>query len=253
MCVKMKKNRPVVIKYGGSVLKNKEKQNIFLKQVVSLHRKMPVVLVHGGGSEVTDMLARLGVKTRFVNGLRYTDEKTMEIVEMVLCGKVNKRLVAQLNVLDGQAVGISGKDGNMVIGKRVKKLGQVGQPDKTETKLIESLLDSGFLPVISSVGVDKNGVSLNFNADTLAGELAIKMKAKKLIFLTDVPGVLNKNGRVIGTLHVNNIDNLIHEGTIKTGMVPKLKSCVEAIRNGVGEVVITDGMKGLAEGTIIVR
>ncbi len=231
----------VVIKYGGSLLKHKLLRTNFFKYIKQLQRQgNAVLLVHGGGAEITKMLARLKIVTRFVQGLRYTSPAVMEIAEMVLSGKVNKQLVSELNHVGIPAVGISGRDCHLVTAVADKKFGLVGKPKKVCTMLITVLLKSHILPVVSPIGVDVRGNALNLNADTLAAELAVALHAKKLVFLTDVPGVLDKSGKVVHTIKVSKVHDLITCGIVTGGMIPKIKSCENTVNRGVSEVVITN-------------
>lgn len=251
--------RVVVIKLGGKALTEEKKKNLLLQRIVEMGRRIPVVLVHGGGPEITQNLEKMGTKSRFVGGLRYTDAKTMKYVEMLLSGKINKDLVNKINLLGRRgrqtikAVGLSGKDAGMVIAEKMKGLGLVGKPKKINTDLLKLLLKEKIIPVISSVGIDEKGVTLNINADTLAGALAISLGAQMLIFLTDKPGILDKKGKVIPLIHFKEIDKLVKERIVSEGMIPKLESAGEAIKKGVGEVIITDGKKELNSGTEVIR
>ncbi|HCJ66218.1 MAG TPA: acetylglutamate kinase, partial [Elusimicrobia bacterium] len=220
----------VVIKLGGKTLTKEKKKNLLLQRIVELSRRTPVVLVHGGGPEITQYLEKMGIKSRFVQGLRYTDSKTMEFVEMLLSGKINKDLVNKINLLGERsqqpikAVGLSGKDAGMVIAGKVKGLGLVGKPKKINTDLLKILLKEKIIPVISSVGVDPKGVTLNINADMLASALAVSLGAPMLIFLTDKPGILKTvNGKLvtIKVIHLKEIDKLVKEKIVSEGMIPK--------------------------------
>lgn len=251
---------PTVIKLGGSVLDKSIRQRkldkltrSFLKTVISLNKKEPVILVHGGGAEITRALEKSGVKTQFVDGLRYTDEKTIEIVEMVLAGRINKEIVNKINFLGGKAVGLSGKDGKMITAEKIKKLGLVGKPKSVDKSPLELLMKAGIIPVVSSVAADANGKTLNLNADSVASALACVLKAQRLIFLTDVPGVLDGKGKKIKKIKIKDISALVKKGIISRGMLPKIDSCLEAVRKGVKRVIVTDGKKGLNYGTEIIR
>lgn len=242
-----------VIKFGGSLTKNKEAQKKFIKELAQISKKQNIILVHGGGPEINNLLQRLNIKSKFVNGLRYTDEQTLEVVEMALSGKVNKMLTAELIKLGVKAVGISARDGAIATCKVKKELGFVGEPVKINIKLIEVLIKGGFFPVISSVGMDKNANALNINADTLATNIAISFRASKLIFLTDVAGVLDENKKTIKEIKINTVDKLIKNEVITGGMIPKILSCKQAIQKGVKEVLIIDGVSGIKKikGTVI--
>lgn len=242
-----------VIKFGGSLTKNKEAQKKFIKELAQISKKQKIILVHGGGPEINNLLQRLNIKSKFVNGLRYTDEQTLEVVEMALSGKVNKMLTAELIKSGVKAVGISARDGSIATCKVKKELGFVGEPVKINIKLIEVLIKGGFFPVISSVGMDKNANALNINADTLATNIAISFKASRLIFLTDVAGVLDENKKTIKEIKINMVNKLIKNEVITGGMIPKILSCKQAIQKGVKEVLIIDGVSGIKKikGTVI--
>ncbi|HHV77307.1 MAG TPA: acetylglutamate kinase [Syntrophothermus lipocalidus] len=240
--------KTVVIKYGGSAmtdcsLKKAVMEDIVLMKYVGMH---PVV-VHGGGPDITRMLERLGITTSFVNGLRVTDEATMEIVEMVLVGKINKEIVAGINDSGGLAVGLSGKDGRLIRAEPIpgkEMLGMVGQVREINTELIETLTERGYIPVISPVGIGDRGESYNINADHVAGAIASALKADKLVLLTDVPGILadkSDPASRISRLRVSEVDAYIDCGIIQGGMIPKVECCVEALRGGVGRTHIIDG------------
>ncbi|WP_413852987.1 acetylglutamate kinase [Candidatus Ruminimicrobium bovinum] len=242
-----------VIKFGGSLTKNKEAQKKFIKDLAQISKKQNIVLVHGGGPEINNLLERLSIKSKFINGLRYTDEKTLEVVEMALSGKVNKMLTAELIKCGVKACGISAKDGSIAVCKVKKELGFAGEPVKINVKLIETLIKGGFFPVISSVGIDKNAHAVNINADTLATNIAVNFKADKLIFLTDVAGVLDKNKKTIKNIKIKQVNNLITDEVITGGMIPKIKSAVSAVKKGVKQVLIIDGNAGIKQlkGTVI--
>ncbi|MHB9156194.1 MAG: acetylglutamate kinase [Endomicrobiales bacterium] len=251
-----KKMKPVtVVKFGGSLGRNEKAKKKFLGDLASLAKKESVVLVHGGGPEINSWLTRLGIESRFVGGLRYTDEQTLEVVEMVLSGKVNRELVSQLNRRGVRAVGISGKDGQMAYCRRVKPLGFVGEPVKVNTLLLKALLRSRCLPVVSSLGFGGQGQTLNLNADSLAMAIAAAMKAKRLILLTDVCGVLDENKRTIPVIPVGHVPSLIKKGIVTGGMIPKVKACAKSIKYGIKEVWIADGCSGLKKvrGTVICK
>lgn len=242
-----------VVKFGGSLTKNKEAQKKFIKDLAQLSKKENIILIHGGGPEINALLEKLNIESKFVNGLRYTDEKTLEVVEMALSGKVNKMLTAELIKCGVQSVGISAKDGSIAVCQLIKDLGFVGKPVKINKKLLDVLMKNGFLPVLSSVGIDKNANAVNINADLLATSVAVSFKASKLIFLTDVAGVLDINKKTIKEIKIKNIDNLIKTNVITGGMIPKINSCKDAVKKGVKEVFIIDGASGIKKlnGTII--
>jgi len=238
----------VVIKYGGAAmkdckLKQKVMQDIVLMKYVGMH---PIV-IHGGGPEITGMLDRLGISTEFVDGLRVTDQATMEIVEMVLGGKVNKEIVAGINASGGKAVGISGKDGDLIKARPQDssgKLGFVGEVDGINPQIIETLIENGYIPVIAPIGIDDEQQSYNINADTVAASIAVAIKADKLVLLTDVPGLLQDTqdaDSLISVLKVSEVSSYVNDGIIAGGMIPKVKCCVEAVTGGVSRTHIVDG------------
>ncbi|HWQ76808.1 MAG TPA: acetylglutamate kinase [Syntrophomonas sp.] len=238
----------VVIKYGGAAmidcdLKMKVMQDIVLMKFVGMH---PIV-VHGGGPDITGLLGRLNIDTEFVNGLRVTDRETMEVVEMVLGGKVNKEIVAGLNASGGRAVGISGKDGGLIKARPLDPSGQlgfVGEVEAVNPLIIETLIENGYIPVIAPIGIDEGQQSYNINADLAAASIAVEMKADKLVLLTDVPGLLrdkDDQNSLISVLKVSQVPGLIDEGVIAGGMIPKVSCCVEAVTGGVDRTHIVDG------------
>jgi acetylglutamate kinase len=241
------------VKFGGSLTKNPQAQAKFLKDLAGVSRRRRFILVHGGGPEINSMLEKFAVESKFVNGLRYTDADALNVVELALSGKVNRILTTELIKNGANAVGISGKDGKSVICKQVKELGFVGEPVKVNRKLIEVLVASGFLPVVASIASDAKGNVMNVNADILAAAIAVVFKAEKLIFLTDVPGVFNKNKKTIKEINIKDVNSLIKDETITSGMIPKVKSCVDSVKKGVKEVWIADGVSGIKniKGTII--
>ncbi|MDR0485911.1 MAG: acetylglutamate kinase [Elusimicrobiota bacterium] len=244
-----------IIKFGGSLTKNLKAQGKFLKEIAQLSKTQKIILIHGGGPEINYFLEKFEVQSKFVNGLRQTDKDSIGIVELALSGKVNKSLTGQLIKEGAKAVGISGKDGLSVICKRVKSLGLVGEPIRVNQKLIENLMSFGFLPVISPISIDKDGNTLNVNADSFASAIAAAFKAERLVFLTDVSGVLDKNKKLIKQIRLGDIEALIKDGTITGGMLPKIKSCAECIKKGIKEVWIADGISGIKnlKGTAIVK
>ncbi|MFA6613281.1 MAG: acetylglutamate kinase [Endomicrobiia bacterium] len=243
----------IVVKFGGSLTKNKDAQKKFIKDLAELSKKEKIILVHGGGPEINNLLLKFNIESKFVDGLRYTNEQTLEVVEMALSGKVNKMLTSELIKCGVNAVGISAKDGSIALCKTIKKLGFVGNPVKINTKLLEILIKNGFFPVLSSVGIDNKAHSVNVNADTLAMDIAIAFKASKLIFLTDVAGVLDGDKKTIKEVKIKNVDGLIKSNIITGGMIPKINSCKHAVEKGVKEVLIIDGILGIKKmkGTII--
>ena len=246
-------NKTIVIKYGGSAMVNPVAREQFIQDVVLMkYVGINPVIVHGGGPEINEMLQKIGKESKFVAGNRVTDEETMEIVEMVLSGKVNKGIVSDINKYGGKAVGLSGKDGNMVFvekkfvevdGEKVD-IGFVGEIKEINTEVIKLLEMNDAIPVISSIGVDKNGKTYNINADYVAGAIAGKLQADRLIFLTDVDGILldyNDKQTLIDEIDVENVNDLIKRGIISGGMLPKVTTCLNAIENGVENVVILNG------------
>ena len=236
--------KTLVIKYGGNAMVNDELKLAVMNDLVTLTLLgVRVVLVHGGGPAINKMLARVGKESKFVGGLRYTDEETMGIVQQVLAGQVNKDLVA---LLKGRGVGLCGMDGHTITCSRKSDvdLGYVGEIEKVDTTLIEHLLADSFIPVIATVGMDDNGIPYNINADTAASKLAVALGAKKLILLTDVRGLMldvNDPDSVIHRLKVSEVPKLVRDGVIKGGMIPKVDCCVEAVRKGVERATILDG------------
>ena len=247
--IKEFKGITVVIKYGGSALTNQEVKESLIKDIALMKFVgfRPVV-VHGGGPEINAMLKRLNIESRFINGLRITDEKTMEVVEMVLSGKLNKEITTELSLQGIQTAGISGKDGRSVLVEKYKPggadIGFVGVIKSVDTALIKTLIDNDFVPVISPIGVDDNGVGYNVNADMAAVAIAGALNAEKLVFLTDVEGILHDRAdstSVYSSVKAELIPRMIDEGIISGGMIPKVESCIEAVHAGVQQVHILDG------------
>ncbi|MCL2389538.1 MAG: acetylglutamate kinase [Elusimicrobia bacterium] len=249
----MKNKKLTVIKFGGSLTKNPKAQDKFLKELVVISKKEKIILVHGGGPEINALLNKLNITSKFINGLRHTCAAGLEAVEMALSAKVNKMITTKLLKYGASAVGISGKDGASVICKPVKDLGFVGEPVKINKHLIDTLLKGNFLPVVSSVCADAKMQGLNVNADSLASALAVAFKADKLIFLTDVAGVLNADKKTIPELQLSKINELIKQGVVTGGMIPKIQGCAESIKKGVKEVWIINGAEGIKKmkGTVI--
>lgn len=246
----------VVVKYGGHAMVDPELARKFAADIVMLKQcGINPIVVHGGGPQINRMLDRLEIKSNFIDGLRVTDQQAMEVVEMVLSGSINKSIVASIQQAGGKAVGISGKDGNVLIAKpfRMHKqdpatgkmqeldLGYVGDPDQVNPGLLETIIHSDAIPVIAPIGVGRDGSSYNINADTAAGAIAAAMKAKRLLLLTDVAGVLDAQKNLIAELPVGDIPKLIEKGVITGGMIPKVQSCAEVVESGVEGVVIVDG------------
>ena len=242
----------IVVKYGGHAMGDEQKARDFARDMVLLEQSgINPVVVHGGGPQIGAMLKKLGIESHFSGGLRITDKPTIEIVEMVLAGSINKSLVGSINAAGGRAVGLCGKDGNMVQARKVTRphapqedgvdLGFVGEPDKVDTMVLDQILGRELIPVLAPVAQGADGQTYNVNADTFAGAIAGALKAKRLLFLTDVPGVLDKNKTLIKELRVDDIRSLIADGTITGGMIPKVETCIYAIEKGVEGVVILDG------------
>jgi acetylglutamate kinase len=245
--------KTIVVKYGGNAMTELALQKSFAHDVVLLKLVgMNPVVVHGGGPQIESVLGRLGKKGEFVQGMRVTDAETMDVVEMVLGGTVNKEIVTLINQAGGRAVGLTGKDGAFIRAKRLLvadeakpgakvDIGQVGEIDAIDPDVISSLEESGFIPVVAPIGVGKHGESYNINADLVAGKLAEVLKAEKLVLLTNTPGVLDKDGQLLTGLTPRRIDELVAEGTLSGGMLPKIASALDAARGGVKSVHIIDG------------
>lgn len=236
----------VVVKYGGAAMKSEELKAAVIRDVVLLSTVgIRPVLVHGGGPEINAMLNRVGVEAKFLNGLRVTDAQTMEIVEQVLTGKVNKSIVSLISCAGGKAVGICGKDGNLLRGVvKSEELGFVGDVTQVDTRLIRELVNVGYIPVVATVAMDADGQALNVNADTAAGAIAAKLGAEKLILMTDVPGVCTDKddpNTLIRELTMKETEEAIAKGVIAGGMIPKVECCMTSITNGVKSAHIIDG------------
>lgn len=239
-------NKIVVVKYGGNAMIDDELKEAVMGDIVLLSLiGIKVVLVHGGGPEITEMLTRVGKETRFVNGIRVTDQETTEIVQMVLAGKINKNLVNLLQCKGGKAIGLCGMDGHMI--KAVKKseeLGFVGEITGINTEPVTDVLEKGYIPVISTLGCDDEGNTYNINADTAASKIAGALNAESLISMTDISGILRDKddpSSLIPVVHASEAPRLVNEGIISGGMIPKVECCIEAIRRGVKKVFIIDG------------
>ena len=237
--------KTIVIKYGGNAMINQELKNAVMNDLVTLTLLgVRVVLVHGGGPAINRMLDKVGVESKFIGGLRYTDAATMEIVQQVLAGQVNKDLVA---LLRGRGVGLCGMDGHMIMCHKLEgetDLGYVGEIDKVNTHLIDNLLDDGYIPVIATVGMDDTGTAYNINADTAAAQIAIALKAEKLVSMTDIAGLLldkDDESTLIPTVEVSEIEGYQKQGVISGGMVPKIRGMADALYQGVKEASIIDG------------
>jgi len=240
------KDKIMVIKYGGNAMIDENLKALVMEDVVMLNSLgMKVVLVHGGGPEISKGLKAIGKESKFVNGLRVTDSETIDVVTEVLAGKINKNLVKQLNLAGGEAIGLSGLDASMIEAEPINTdLGFVGQITNINTNIILDALDMGYIPVISTIGYDKNGNVYNINADTAAARIAGALDAEKFISMTDIKGVLkdkNDPTSLMKTINVSELKQLEQKGIIDGGMIPKVQCCVEAIRRGVKNVVIIDG------------
>ncbi|MBI5747907.1 MAG: acetylglutamate kinase [Nitrospinae bacterium] len=248
--------KTIVIKYGGSAMVAEELKKGFALDVILLkYIGINPVIVHGGGPQIGKTLEKMGKKSHFVEGLRVTDEETIDVVEMVLVGKVNKEIVSLINRHGGKAVGLSGKDGGLIKAKKYKvvksspeankteiiDIGMVGEVESINAGVLNTLDEGGFIPVIAPVGAGENGETYNINADFVAGEIAGSLKAEKLVLLTDEEGVKGKDGSLLSTLNKKEIDYLIKKGVIRGGMLPKVKCCLDALESGVKKTHIIDG------------
>jgi acetylglutamate kinase len=246
----------VVVKYGGHAMGQEAMAKSFASDIVLLEQTaINPVVVHGGGPQIGDMLKRLGIKSEFAAGLRVTDRATIEIVEMVLAGSINKQIVGFINEAGGKAVGLCGKDGNMVTARKISRtiadpgsaiekvidLGFVGEPEKVDTMVLTQILGRDLIPVLAPLATSADGVTYNVNADTFAGAIAGALRAKRLLLLTDVEGVLDKSKSLIRELSADDARRLIADGTISGGMIPKVETCLYALDAGVEGVVILDG------------
>ncbi|WP_279478953.1 acetylglutamate kinase [Aureimonas sp. SK2] len=249
-------NKTVVVKYGGHAMGDQTLGRAFARDIALLKQSgINPIVVHGGGPQIGAMLAKMGIESRFEGGLRVTDQRTVEIVEMVLAGSINKEIVALINAEGEWAIGLCGKDGNMVFAEKAKKtyvdpdsriervldLGFVGEPVEVDRTLLDLLARSEMIPVIAPVAPGRDGATYNINADTFAGAIAGAVQAARCLFLTDVPGVLDRDGQLIKELSVAQARALIADGTISGGMIPKVETCIEAIERGVQGVVILNG------------
>jgi len=268
----------VVVKYGGHAMGQEASARSFARDIVLLEQTaVNPVVVHGGGPQIGDMLKRLGIKSEFAAGLRVTDAATIDVVEMVLAGSINKQIVGYINAAGGKAVGLCGKDGNMVLASKVNRtvidpdsqiekvidLGFVGEPKKVDVTVLNQILGRELIPVLAPVAASAEGGTYNVNADTFAGAIAGALKAKRLLLLTDVPGVLDKSKTLIKELSIGEAHRLIADGTISGGMIPKVETCIYALEAGVEGVVILDGkvehavllelLTDLGAGTLIHR
>jgi acetylglutamate kinase len=246
----------VCVKYGGHAMGDEKVADSFARDIVLLKQVgINPIVVHGGGPQIGAMLARLKIKSEFIDGLRVTDADTVDIVEMVLSGSINKQIVSAINRAGGFAIGMSGKDGNLIKARKLRRskkdpgsniekildLGFVGEPYEVNPMILDTLEKSDIIPVIAPIGVGPNGETYNINADTAAGAVAAAAGAARLLMLTDVPGVLDDTGRLIKEMTVERAKTLIQSGTISGGMIPKVETCLDAVRDGVGAAVIVDG------------
>lgn len=244
-----------VIKYGGNAMVDEELKTSFAQDIVLLkYVGINPVVVHGGGPQIDQTLKKMGIASRYVRGMRVTDRETIDIIEMVLVGKVNKEIVSLINRHGGMAVGLSGKDGDLILARKmcvqvasdgqnpeIVDIGMVGEIIGINPMVINSLDENKFIPVIAPVGVGKEGETYNINADLVAGQIAEALGAEKLILLTDVAGVSDRNGGLLSTLKVSQARKLIQEGVVAEGMIPKVECCMDALRGGVGKTHIIDG------------
>lgn len=253
--------KTVVIKYGGSI-KSSELKNFARDVVLMKFVGMNPVIVHGGGPQIGIFLEKLGIKTNFIAGLRVTDNKTIEIVQMVLVGKVNQEIIAAINLLGGNAVGVSGKEGKLILANKINikkfaeqnnikipknaEIGLVGEVDKINPELISTLENSGYIPVIAPIGFDGKGNTYNINADHVAGRVAGALKAEKLIILTNVSGIIDEKNNLISTLNIKTAKALIRKNIISKGMIPKIICAIDSLKEGVNKTHILDGNKQYA-------
>ena len=246
----------IVIKYGGNAMADSDLVESFCNDIVFLKQSgLKPVIVHGGGPQIGSMLERLGIKTKFESGMRITDEDTLEVVEMVLAGRINKNIASKINSSGGKAVGISGKDGSMIVAEKLTKqngsnesniekiidLGYVGFPKKINNTIIETLIKDDFIPIIAPLGIGVDGKTYNINADTAAGAIASSLKSKRLLILTDVEGVIDSKNNLVEEVNKKKIDEMIESGEVSGGMIPKLNTCLDSVNNGVDAAVIVDG------------
>ena len=246
----------IVVKYGGHAMGDEHLARDFARDIVLLEQTaINPIVVHGGGPQIEAMLKKVGVQSQYAAGLRITDAKTLEIVEMVLAGSINKQMVGYINAAGGKAIGLCGKDGNMVVARKLTRtvvdpdseiekvvdLGFVGEPEKVDITVLTQILGRELIPVLAPVAAAANGGTYNVNADTFAGAIAGALKAKRLLLLTDVPGVLDKSKQLIKELSADEARRLIADGTISGGMIPKVETCIDALEGGVEGAVILDG------------
>jgi acetylglutamate kinase len=248
--------KTIVVKYGGHAMVDEELKTGFAKDIALMkYVGVNPVVVHGGGPQISQVMERMNIKPKFVRGMRMTDQETMDVVEMVLGGLVNNAIVSRVNQEGGQAVGLSGKDAGLILAKKLRMVhresadmppeiidpGQVGEVIRINPGLIETLSGKGFIPIVAPVGAGARGESFNINADAVASHMAMALSAMKLVFLTDVDGVMDGNGKLMSTISVGDIAELINSGTISGGMIPKVEYAREAVKSGVGKVHIING------------
>jgi len=248
--------KTITVKFGGHAMGDDELFKSFAADMVLMKQVgMNPLVVHGGGPQIGKMLERLAIKSEFIDGLRVTDRTTVDIVEMVLSGSINKSIVAAINAAGGRAIGISGKDGNLITARKLRRtkvdpdsniekvldLGFVGEPESVDVSILKTFSDGGLIPVIAPIGFGEDGETYNINADTSAGAIASASDAARFLLLTDVAGVLDKNGQLIPELSVGDARKLIEDGTISGGMIPKIETCIDAVENGARAAVIFDG------------
>ncbi|HMU65728.1 MAG TPA: acetylglutamate kinase [Cellvibrionaceae bacterium] len=248
--------KTIVVKYGGNAMDGAEMENSFARDIVLMKQVgMNPIVVHGGGPQIGELLTKLNIQSHFVDGMRVTDSATMDVVEMVLGGSVNKHIVNLINRNGGQAIGVTGKDGNLINARKMEvtrycpelkapeiiDIGQVGEVRSINRKVIDLLVQSDFIPVIAPIGVGSDGTSYNINADLVAGKVAEVLQAEKLMLLTNVSGLLDKQGQVLTGLTTARVDELISDGTIYGGMLPKIQCALDAVKNGVHSAHIVDG------------
>lgn len=249
-------NKTIVVKFGGNAMEGDDMENSFARDIVLMKQVgMNPIVVHGGGPQIGDLLKKLNIQSSFVDGMRVTDSATMDVVEMVLGGTVNKQIVSLINRNGGQAIGLTGKDGNLIQAKKMElarfsadqqateiiDIGQVGEVKSINRKVIDLLVQSDFIPVIAPIGVGEDGSSYNINADLVAGKVAEILQAEKLMLLTNVSGLLDKQGEVLTGLTTARVDELIADGTIYGGMLPKIQCALDAVKSGVRSAHIVDG------------
>lgn len=248
--------KTIVIKYGGNAMVEERLKESFAQDIIMLkYIGLNPVVVHGGGPQIGQVMDQMGLKSRFVQGMRVTDSATMDVVEMVLVGRVNKEIVGNINRHGGKAVGLSGIDGNLITARKMEitainpdsltpeiiDIGMVGEVESITPDIINALEENGFIPIIAPVGIGKEGETYNINADLVAGKIASALKAEKLILLTDIEGIKDKQGELLSTIDYEQVASLIADGTLSGGMIPKATCCVDAIRDGVAKAHIVDG------------